>query len=179
MAIVTTQVKKTACHRRIPGFYDYVMNKSGQVLTRFQPGGAGRRGTIWWLRTAQTDERGRKFVTLRDAGRSRRLRLSRLLLLTFRGPAPPGTECCHENGDETDDRLRNLRWDTRLSNCEDKRRHGTSPFGERNGNAKITRGIAITIRKRWQQGERQADLAAEFGIGQPAVSQICRGVTWA
>jgi hypothetical protein len=46
----------------------------------------------------------------------------------FVGPAPEGMEGCHYNGDPTDNRLENLRWDTRKANVADAIRHGTFSF---------------------------------------------------
>lgn len=58
----------------------------------------------------------------------RRWKISRLVLLAFVGPAPEGEECCHGNGDSTDSRLVNLRWDTHSSNTLDEVSHGTHWF---------------------------------------------------
>lgn len=52
-------------------------------------------------------------------------RIHCLVLEAFVGPCPDGLECCHNNGVSTDNRLENLRWDTRLSNAADQLRHGT------------------------------------------------------
>ncbi|MGO1563156.1 MAG: HNH endonuclease signature motif containing protein [Actinomycetaceae bacterium] len=51
----------------------------------------------------------------------------RLVLEAFIGPCPEGMEACHNNGNRTDNRLENLRWDTRLANAHDAIRHGTHP----------------------------------------------------
>jgi len=48
-----------------------------------------------------------------------------LVLEAFIGPCPSGYQCCHDNGDSTDNRLFNLRWDTVSANQFDRVRHGT------------------------------------------------------
>jgi len=45
--------------------------------------------------------------------------IHRLVLSAFVGPCPDGMECCHNNGDPSDNRLLNLRWDTPESNRSD------------------------------------------------------------
>lgn len=47
----------------------------------------------------------------------------RLVMITFVGPRPDGMETCHNNGDPTDNRLANLRYDTPSSNIADRIRH--------------------------------------------------------
>lgn len=49
----------------------------------------------------------------------------RLVLTAFVGVAPPGAECCHNDGNRANNRLENLRWDTHTANMYDKQRHGT------------------------------------------------------
>lgn len=49
----------------------------------------------------------------------------RLVLRAFHGEPPTGTEACHNDGDPTNNRLENLRWDSHQANCMDKALHGT------------------------------------------------------
>jgi hypothetical protein len=49
--------------------------------------------------------------------------LHRVVLLAFVGPRPANCEACHSNGIRSDNRLANLRWDTRESNVADRVRH--------------------------------------------------------
>lgn len=48
-----------------------------------------------------------------------------LVLEAFVGPRPPNFDGCHNNGAKLDNRLENLRWDTKSSNARDKLLHGT------------------------------------------------------
>jgi len=52
--------------------------------------------------------------------------IHRLVLEAFVGPCPPGQEACHGNGNPADNRLSNLRWDTRMENVRDTARHGNN-----------------------------------------------------
>ena len=51
----------------------------------------------------------------------------RLVLEAFIGECPPGMEACHWNDDPADNRLSNLRWDTRASNMDDRVSNGRDP----------------------------------------------------
>ncbi len=66
-------------------------------------------------------------VTLcRDKAQQREY-VHRLVLKAFVGPPPPGMEACHANSIRTDNRLSNLRWDTRQENIRDIVRAGAHP----------------------------------------------------
>lgn len=161
----------------VPGFIGYKVGDDGKTVL------SNRIGGIWKVRSLNTDDRGRKFVTLMVGANGarrqlKRIRLSRLILMSFVGPCPNGMECCHGPSGETDDRLSNIRWDTRLENCKDKARHGTNPTGEKNGNSTLTVRTVKAIKRRLAAGEYQELIAARFQISQSAVSQISRGVTW-
>ena len=58
-------------------------------------------------------------------GKKRYTNVHRLVLEAFVGLCPDGFECCHNERDPTNNRLTNLRWDSRASNALDKVEHGT------------------------------------------------------
>lgn len=45
--------------------------------------------------------------------------IQRLVLEAFVGPCPEGMEACHHDSDRSNNWVSNLRWDTRLGNCQD------------------------------------------------------------
>lgn len=66
-------------------------------------------------------------VSMHDGSGGQRTRLlHHLVLEAFIGPRPDGTEACHYDGDATNNRLSNLRWDSHVENEKDKMRHGTN-----------------------------------------------------
>jgi hypothetical protein len=102
----------------------------------------------------------------------------RLVLEAFVGPCPPGMEGCHNNGIGTDNRLANLRWDTRKNNAADKVAHGTHNRGERHYRAKLTRRDAEAIRT--HRGFVSCrSLGETFGVSPSTVNLIQLGVNWA
>ena len=62
------------------------------------------------VRKLQTHPRGHLMVNLYAAdGNAKMEKVHRLVLEAFVGPNPPGLECCHNNGDPSDNRVENLR----------------------------------------------------------------------
>lgn len=65
-------------------------------------------------------------VDLHTAGARTTQYVHRLVLETFRGPSPQeDMEVCHNDGDPSNNRVWNLRYDTRSENRLDMVRHGT------------------------------------------------------
>lgn len=50
--------------------------------------------------------------------------------------------------------------------------------GVRNGNSKVDAEKVVDIRQRYAAGERQRDIAADYGITQVTVGAIVRRETW-
>lgn len=69
-------------------------------------------------------QRGYWHVELWRKNRRKRVPVHRLALEAFVGPCPEGMEGCHNDGDSTNNRIENLRWDTSASNKLDIVKHG-------------------------------------------------------
>lgn len=63
--------------------------------------------------------RGHHRYILHAEGRKEYVQGHRLVLEAFVGPCPDGMECCHNDSDPGNNRVENLRWDTRSSNTLD------------------------------------------------------------
>lgn len=98
---------------------DYEVSSIGNVR-RATPGqGVKNRGKNLFQGSLRT---GHRRIVVRERG----YMVHVLVLETFVGPRPRGMVGCHNNGIPTDNRVENLRWDTRSGNQLDMNRHGTS-----------------------------------------------------
>jgi len=68
---------------------------------------------------------GYRCVKVSMNGVVKRMPIHAAVMAAFVGPKPPGMCVCHYNGDPTDNRLNNLRYDTASANAFDSIRHGT------------------------------------------------------
>ena len=98
-----------------------------------------------------------------------------LVLEAFVGPRPSDFEACHNNGDRTDNRAENLRWDTPSANQNDRAKHGTSNRGERCGTSILTSEQVIEIMR---SSERTSVLARLYGVAPQTISGIRCGHKW-
>lgn len=118
-------------------------------------------------------------VRLHANGHKSGASVHRLVLLAFVGQPEDGEVCRHLNGNPEDNRLENLAWGTRSENGQDMVRHGRSMRWPRSPVATLTPDRVKLIRERYSNGERQSDIAEEFGLCQPTVSRIVNGQRWA
>jgi hypothetical protein len=69
-----------------------------------------RAATAGGLLAPQLNTAGYRQVTLCRYGRTAKVLVGRIVLLTFRGQPPPGARARHGPGGRADDSLANLRW---------------------------------------------------------------------
>jgi len=153
--------------REIPRFPHYFAREEGSVWT------------LWYKRWRAQPQRdwklGEEFhscVTVYNKASDRLVvsmygvqpYLHHVMLEAFVGPKPPGLECCHYDGDETNCSIQNLRWDTHSSNELDKRRCGTSNQGGRHWRALFHDSDALRILQRHAAGDDITRLAEEYNV---------------
>ncbi len=67
----------------------------------------------------------RQSIILSKHGQYTTRRIHRLVLESFVGPCPFNHQACHNDGNASNNTIENLRWDTKISNENDKIAHGT------------------------------------------------------
>jgi hypothetical protein len=169
--------------RAIPGWEGrYEVSDQGRVRSlRFKNGRVDRPRPAPLVLSHHTAKTGYVVVGLPSSGKSRTFPalIHRLVLEAFVGPCPDGMECAHENGIRDDNRVSNLRWDTRAGNHADKDRHGTAQRGENASHHKLFREQVVEIRARYSAGTATQDsLAAEFGVRQSHIYRIIHRKVW-
>ncbi|SNT05299.1 NUMOD4 motif-containing protein [Sphingomonas laterariae] len=115
-------------------------------------------------------------VKLSVDNKERAVRVHRLVLMAFVGPCPEGMEGCHNNGDTSDNRLENLRWDTHLANNRDRRDHGNYATGESHHAHKLTED---QVRAIMLDERRLEEIARDYCISKTHASRIKNGLVWA
>lgn len=159
--------------------YKIKQNKRVYPIPIFPGYYISRSGDVW-------SEKSKRFLSPIQAGRSIRLQVNlwrskirylkyihRLVLETFIGPCPDGMECCHNNGNPLDNKLENLRWDTRSNNQLDSIRHGTY------GRSKLNY-LQVRVIRRLLEFKRltQKEIAEVFKVDKTTISAINQGKSW-
>jgi hypothetical protein len=106
-------------------------------------------------------------------------RIHRLVISAFVGPPPPGMECCHNDGDPSNNTLGNLRWGTHSDNMRDACAHGTFV----NNSAKLRDADVLRIRSCYVRSSYNVsntrELAKEFGVSLGTIRGVISKSCWA
>ncbi len=181
--------------REVPGFPDYEVSDQGRVWSRSRTvtmphprsgnpydkpvGGHFLKGTI-------TYRKGKPMyvcVLLRRDGEKAYRHVHSLVLEAFAGPCPKSLQACHNDGDGTNNRRDNLRWDTVSNNHYDTVKHGGLKNtrwarGENNGRAVLTEEAVMAIRKAAGKRGFVKALAQEHGVTMRQIWMIRTGNSW-
>ena len=114
-------------------------------------------------------------VRLRNRDYGESLLVHRIVAFAFLATPNTNEEVCHINGVKNDNRVVNLRWDTRSNNHKDKVAHGTSAKGARNPRVKLTEAQVLEIRS---SELPRRDIAIQFGISTSLVGLIKQRKVW-
>lgn len=163
---------------RFPG---YRFCSDGSVWSKRKPGAISLPSVLrddWRPMRSWPDRLGYLIITLRQNGVRARTGVHLLVLEAFKGARPAGMDGCHNNGNPSDARLSNLRWDTPKNNSADSIAHGTTARGSKNGWSKLTESQVLEIRGLAAARIRYEVIAARYGISKHNVGCIKSRRSW-
>lgn len=99
-----------------------------------------------------------------------------LVMKAFKGVRPERQDVAHNDGDGHNNRLGNLRYDTREGNMADCAEHGKWSWGTQRG-GKLTADDVWYIR-RMQGKVFQRDLGNKFGVSQQVIQKVQARLTY-
>lgn len=149
----------------------YEVSDLGRVRGLDRIDGQGRN---WPGRILRTQYRANGYACLRLSGCS--VLVHHLVLTAFCGSRPEGCEGAHQDGDQRNCRLSNLKWKTPKANGADRIRHGTSGKGAANACAKLTDDKVLAIRA--ATGTTRRELAVQYDVTETAIDKIIRRQRW-
>ncbi len=121
----------------------------------------------------------RKVVHLRNEFGAKKHRVHRLVALAFIGECPKGMECCHNDGDCTNNHVSNLRYATHSENELDKRLHGTDINGERHHAAKLNIKQVLEIKSKLDSGKyRVTEICRQYNVSDALIYLIKKNKVW-
>jgi predicted XRE-type DNA-binding protein len=150
----------------IPNFPGYFATEDGRIWSEQK--GSGR------FLKMQEDKDGYLYVTPCKHTKQFTRKVHRLILEAFIGPCPAGMECCHNNGDPSDNRLENLRYSSHSENIKDAFKHGTKNHsGEKNPHSKLNNLQVRIIKKLLRLNKlTQKEIANIFNVTQAHISRM-------
>lgn len=168
----------------IPGYEGfYKASNKGRIKSFIEWNGSRNR----ILRPA-TKKDGHLHVCLYKHKKGKIYLVHQLVMLTFVGERPQGTECLHIDGNHKNNQLSNLRYGTHKENMRDCSKHGKFPDrrGTKNVRAKLLPAQVVSIRKLYNRNAvlpnkeklSQLQIADIFGVSEYAIWAVVNRKTW-
>lgn len=147
------------------------MWKEVELDPRYKISSYGRVKSERGILKPQLDSHGYYHVIIKR----KTMKIHRLVTLAFLGPKPKNIDVCHNDGDKSNNRLDNLRYDTRKGNLKDKWKHGTAQAGENNPTHKLTLEQVEYIKS---SNESINEMAKRYGVSINTIGAIRREQNW-
>ena len=150
----------------------YEVSNCGRVRSIYRGHGSGR------IINGALDHLGRRNLLLCRGPIRKNARAHTLVLTAFVGNKPAGMQCCHNDGNPSNNHISNLRWDTPKNNQADRIRHGTNLCGVQMHLAKLNPEKVREIRRKRAEGMTLEALGFEYGVDHAAIWLVAKGRTW-
>ena len=150
--------------------------------SRYEVSDAGevRRKDTQKVRKPSTTPTGYKVIVMSTpGGKHKGVYVHREVLRAFVGKCPDDCEVSHLNGNNADNRLVNLAYETRVANQRRKKAHGTLLFGQKHPSSKLSEDSVRKIRRLSIEGYSARQIGACVGVSRSQVNRVLRGEHWA
>lgn len=195
--------------KSVVGFPDYEVSNYGRIksLIRFKErtcphtnrkylgkygGKILEQGIGWSKRNPNNRYPMFLFVTLCMNNKKYSKTIHRMVLEAFIGPCPSNMEGCHNDGSPLNNRLENLRWDTKRNNHLDRNKHGTMGgfkkgenhpskgyiCGSQMNHSKLNEKLVKYIREQEYYKGLYVALSNKFGISKSTITDVISRRTW-
>ena len=159
--------------KAIPGFPGYEISDHGRVRSYLKSSPAILKPVI-------KKRDGYAQHNLRKNGKFISVKVHTLVLSSFIGPCPHGLQTCHNDGDRTNNHLKNLRYGTAFDNAQDRHNHGNDryAYGETHYRAIFIGAHIMAIRYLFSIGFTNITLADMYHTSGSHISLIVRRKSW-
>lgn len=159
------------------------ISSKGRVRLRFAtrngryPDAEGKFKAGYILKTVI--KHGYHVIRVTIDGKRKHFFVHRLVCQAFHGNPPSRSYmAAHKNGDQKNNNSSNLYWATHNQNMADRERHQKTMRGDSHYARKLTDKDIPKIRARLLRGEKQTDIAKDYGVSNYAIHDIKRGKSW-
>ncbi|HGO3895721.1 TPA: NUMOD4 motif-containing HNH endonuclease [Staphylococcus aureus] len=163
----------------IPGYEgEYQASTLGRIKSMERKSRCGYKGKGYRsikeriLRPGKYCKTGHLSVVLRKGTNGQPVH--KLIMLTFKGKRPKGLDICHNDGNPENNKLSNLRYDTRNNNNLDVFKHGKNT-----GNSKLSISEVRTIKGLLDSKKySNTEIATKFKVSPSAICSIKKNRTY-
>ena len=159
--------------KKIPGIEDYEVSNYGRVKSL--------KNNKEKILKPHLSHNGYRRINFSFGKKYTHKKIGYLVLLAFVGPREPGMTVSHLDGNNKNDRLDNLIYETLLDNARRRKEQGGYDFnlGEKNNKSKLKVYEVKKIKKLLQDDKfTQNYIAAMYNISQSTISHIKNNRTW-
>lgn len=150
---------------------DYTINDSGVICSH--------KNKIPLLLKPIKDKYGYLYVNLTNNGKQKKLKIHRLIALSFLTNPKNKTQINHINGVKSDNRLDNLEWVTPQENMTHAKITGLkNDSGINNPNVRLSPEKVSKIKIRLKKGQTQTSIAKLYNVHQTTISHINVNRNW-
>lgn len=158
----------------IPGCNGYYDVSSLGRIRSWMSGRFGRR-KVPLIKRQFIGSNGYPEVGIHVDGKKRNMLVHELVLISFIGKRPNDCVACHKNDIRTDNRISNLRWDTRSENYLDSISNTGGVLNGPRSLAKLSEEDIVKIEKLLKNGLSNRKIANLFGVSHSRISDIRNG----